>query len=66
MGDVLVGIELVWGSDDMENGDTFIAGAGADMVHGDLGPDTLSYEASGMGVTVSLATQTTWDWRSSE
>lgn len=63
MGDVLVGIELVWGSDDMENGDTFIASAaGADMIHGDLGPDTLSYEASTMGVRVDLDTdQTTFD-----
>ena len=54
MGDELDDIELVWGSEDAENGDTFIAGAGADMVHGDLGPDTLSYEASNMGVTVNL------------
>ena len=57
MGDELDDIELVWGSEDAENGDTFIAGAGADLVHGDFGPDTLSYEASNMGVTVSLATQ---------
>ena len=59
MGDTLVDIELVWGSDDMENGDTFIASAGADMIHGDLGPDTLSYEASTMGVTVNLDTNQT-------
>ena len=30
MGDTLFNIELVWGS--MNNGDTFIAGPGADMV----------------------------------
>ena len=61
MGDVLAGIELVWGSDDMENGDTFIASAGADIIHGDNGPDTLSYEASSMGVIVDLSDQTAWD-----
>ena len=61
MGDVLNDIELVWGSEDMENGDTFIAGSGADMVHGDFGPDTLSYEASGMGVYVTLVGQPVWD-----
>ena len=61
MGDVLDDIELVWGSEDAENGDTFIAGAGADLLHGDLGPDTLSYEASNMGVTVDLSDQITFD-----
>ena len=60
-GDRLIDIELVWGSEDMENGDMFIAGAGADMLHGDFGPDTLSYEASGMGVYVDLSTQPAWD-----
>ena len=54
-GDELTDIELVWGSDDMENGDTFIASAGADIIHGDNGPDTVSYEASSMGVIVNLA-----------
>ena len=54
MGDELIGIELVWGSDNEENGDTFIASAGADLIHGDMGSDTVSYEASSMGVTVAL------------
>ena len=54
MGDELMGIELVWGSDSTENGDTFIASAGADLIHGDLGSDTVSYEASAMGVMVTL------------
>ena len=56
MGDELFNIELVWGSDNNEEGegDTFIASAGADLIHGDLGSDTVSYEASDMGVTVSL------------
>ena len=66
MGDVLVGIEVVWGSDNNEEGegDTFIASAGADMIHGDLGSDTVSYEASEMGVTVALDNafdDDTWD-----
>ena len=47
MGDTLVNIELVWGS--MNNGDTFIAGSGADIIEGDGGSDTVSYEASGLG-----------------
>jgi len=34
---------------------TFIAGSGADLIHGDGGSDTVSYEASGIGVTVNLA-----------
>ena len=55
MGDELFNIELVWGSDNNEEGegDTFIASAGADLIHGDLGSDTVSYEASDMGVTVT-------------
>ncbi len=64
MGDELVGIELVWGSNDEESGDTFIASDGADLIHGDLGSDTVSYEASDMGVTVALNAQfddNTWD-----
>ena len=53
MGDTLVNIELVWGS---ENGDTFIASNGADIIEGDGGSDTVSYAASEMGVTVNLGT----------
>ena len=51
MGDTLVNIELVWGS---ENADTFIAGPGADIIQADGGSDTVSYEASETGVTVNL------------
>ena len=51
MGDTLVNIELVWGS---EHADTFIASNGADIIEGDGGSDTVSYEASEMGVTVDL------------
>ena len=51
MGDTLVNIELVWGS---THDDTFIASDGADLIHGDTGSDTVSYETSGMGVTVNL------------
>ena len=53
MGDTLVNIELVWGS--MNAGDTFIAGPGADIIEGDGGSDTVSYEASEMGVRVDLS-----------
>ena len=52
MGDTLKNIELVWGS--MDHGDTFIASEGADIIHGDGGSDTVSYEASRHGVTVAL------------
>ena len=52
MGDTLVNIELIWGS---ENGDTFIAGPGGDIIEGDGGSDTVSYEASEMGVRVDLS-----------
>ena len=52
MGDTLIGIELVWGS--AKGDDTFIASRGADWVHGDGGSDTVSYEASDMGVNISL------------
>ena len=52
MGDTLMNIELVWGS---EKDDTFIASAGADIIEGDGGSDTVSYEASSMGVTVDLS-----------
>ena len=54
MGDELKNIELIWGSEDGD--DTFIASAGADVIHGDGGSDTVSYEASRHGVTVSLPT----------
>ena len=53
MGDTLVNIELVWGS---MHDDTFIASNGADYIHGDNGSDTVSYEASELGVTVNLTT----------
>ena len=52
MGDTLRNIELVWGS---EKGDTFIAGPGPDIIEGDGGSDTVSYEASELGVTVDLS-----------
>ena len=55
MGDRLVNIELVWGSN---HDDTFIASDGADIIEGDGGSDTVSYEASEMGVTVILGTHT--------
>ena len=55
MGDTLVNIELVWGS---MHDDTFIASNGADYIHGDNGSDTVSYEASELGVTVTLEGQT--------
>ena len=54
MGDRLIGIEVVWGS---KNDDTFIASADEDthdIIHGDSGADTVSYEASEVGVTVNL------------
>ena len=51
MGDTLANIELIWGS---ENGDTFIMGPGPDIIEGDGGSDTVSYEESGMGVWVDL------------
>ena len=51
MGDTLVNIELIWGS---EHADTFISGPGGDIIEGDGGSDTVSYEASSMGVTVNL------------
>ena len=53
-GDTLVNIELVWGS---THDDTFIAGNGPDYIHGDghgENGDTVSYEASELGVTVNL------------
>ena len=53
MGDTLRNIELVWGS---TKDDTFIASEEADYIHGDAGEDTISYEESGSGVTVNLAT----------
>ena len=55
MGDRLVNIELVWGS---QKDDTFIASDRADIIEGDGGSDTVSYEASEMGVTVILGTHT--------
>ena len=51
MGDTLRNIELVWGS---VYADTFIASNGADIIEGDGGSDTVSYEASELGVTVNL------------
>ena len=52
MGDTLMNIELVWGS---EKDDTFISGPGGDIIEGDGGSDTVSYEASSLGVTVDLS-----------
>ena len=55
MGDKLVGIELIWGT--MNHDDTFIAAAdedSIDIIHGDGGSDTVSYEASETGVIVDL------------
>ena len=55
MGDRLIGIELIWGS---LHGDTIIAAADEDtfdIIHGDAGSDTVSYEASETGVTVDLS-----------
>ena len=51
MGDTLKNIELIWGS---MHDDIFVASAGADIIHGDGGSDTVSYEASKHGVTVTL------------
>ena len=54
MGDRLIGIEVVWGS---KNDDTFIASADEDthdIIHGDSGADTVSYEASETGVMIDL------------
>ena len=62
-GDTLKNIELVWGS--QKHSDTFIAGPGPDIIHGDgqetMGGagDTVSYEASKHGVNVSLASDIT-------
>ena len=53
-GDRLIGIELIWGS---KHADTFIAAADEDtfdIIHGDAGSDTVSYEASETGVVVDL------------
>ena len=55
MGDTLMNIELVWGS---EHADTFIAGSGPDTIEGDGGSDTVSYEASDLGVTINLGEAT--------
>ncbi len=52
MGDTLANIEVVWGS---SKGDTFIASQGKDIIYGGADNDTVSYEASKHGVTVSLA-----------
>ena len=54
MGDRLIGIEVVWGS---MHDDTIIASADEDtydIIHGDSGADTVSYEASETGVMVNL------------
>ncbi len=60
MGDTLRNIELVWGS---QRDDTFIASEDVDIIHGDGGKDTVSYEASKSGVTVVLTgnSATTFD-----
>ena len=55
MGDELVDIEFVWGSG---ADDTFIASEGADIIHGNGGSDTVSYEESDLGVTVDLSSTT--------
>ncbi len=63
MGDRLIGIELVWGS---EYDDTFIAAADEDeidMIHGDGGSDTVSYELSEEAVTVDLSEDAHHDYR---
>ena len=60
MGDTLVNIELVWGS---MGDDVFKASEGPDYVHGDIGSDTMSYELSDLGVTVSLATNNNADYQ---
>ena len=52
-GDTLLNIELIWGS---KKDDIFIASSGADLIHGDSGIDTVSYDASAIGVTVDLNT----------
>ena len=57
-GDRLIGIELVWGS--RHAGDTFIASADedtVDIIHGDGGSDTVSYENSDTAVTVDLSNE---------
>ena len=51
MGDTLMNIELIWGS---EHGDTFISNGG-NIIEGDGGSDTVSYEASSLGVRVDLS-----------
>ena len=51
MGDTLKNIELIWGS---KQADTFVASEGADIIHGDGGSDTVSYEASKHGVDLTL------------
>ena len=56
MGDTLKNIELIWGS---MHDDTFIASEGVDIIHGDGGSDTVSYEASKHGIDVTLAGNTT-------
>ena len=52
-GDSIKNIELIWGS---KHADTFVASEGVDIIHGDGGSDTVSYEASKHGVTVALPT----------
>lgn len=56
MGDTLKNIELIWGSMSTGSGDTFIASEDPDIIHGDGGSDTVSYEASKHGVNVTLPT----------
>ena len=54
MGDTLMNIELIWGS---EHADTFISNGG-NIIEGDGGSDTVSYEESDMGVRVDLSNTT--------
>ncbi|MDE0286324.1 MAG: hypothetical protein OXN26_17485 [Gammaproteobacteria bacterium] len=51
-GDTLVDIEAVWGS---WHNDVFIASNHADIIIGQGGRDTISYEASETGVTIDLS-----------
>ena len=54
-GDTLVDIEAVWGS---FYNDTFVASNGADIIIGQGGRDTVSYEVSETGVTIDLSDDT--------
>lgn len=54
-GDTLIDIEAVWGS---WHDDTFIASNDADIIIGQGGRDTVSYEVSNTGVTINLSDDT--------